>query len=144
MKENSHFQKKVLKWTTRIILICYIGVIIMEDVKYVDLYISNSEPTLPRHIIIFEDLIQFLQAYMLCVIGIKLIRRLKEYHPEFYDDNRKKLIMAVVGMTLPLGIKTIHNLCKTFIDEYNEYIHNNYAYYKLFYSVICDFIPLFF
>ena len=31
MKENSHYWKKVLSWVTRMILVLYVAIIVMED-----------------------------------------------------------------------------------------------------------------
>ena len=91
-----------------------------------------------------EDVIQFIQAVCLAIVGVKLIQRLKEYFPDFYDDNRKKLIISVFGMTFPLSIKAIHNFSRSVYSPYNEFVVKYYSEEHFIYNVICEIIPVFF
>ena len=77
-------------------------------------------------------------------VGYKLINRLKEYFPEFYEENKKKLILSVIGMTVPLGLKSIHNLSISLFKAYDDLMFSRYGPEHLIYNIVLVMTPAYF
>ena len=71
-----------------------------------------------------------------------ILRRLKKYFKEFYDENKNMIIFATMGLTISLLIRGIIDNLRYFSVEVNKHIIENENIYNAFLLVFCDIIPI--
>ena len=81
------------------------------------------------------------------VTSYKIIQRLKAYFPEFYQQYRRKLFWATIGLSVPMTLRCTYELVSflqpsesemnTFLDEHEIAVNGIYL-------VFFDFFPILF
>jgi hypothetical protein len=68
--------------------------------------------------------------------------RLKRYFREFYNENRKMLILATVGLSFPLILRGFFDLMRSYNHGAEGFISKNIAFYDTLLFLIGDVIPI--
>ena len=83
------------------------------------------------------------QAAIFQVIGYKLCRRLDIYFSEYYIENRCKIILAILGLIIPLYLRAFYNLAiyQLNYDLFDSIKENRPLIYYILEFLVFVFIP---
>ena len=108
-------------------IVGFFGVIIVKSLKKPDYKYSGV-------VLIISGYMFIMLGVAFAVIGVQIINALKIHFRQFYQDNKKVLIIATLGLSLPLVSRGAINLGR----GYNLYgieksiLDNNIVYDSLF------------
>ena len=51
------------------------------------------------------------------VISVKIYKRLEEFHYDYFEENKRKITIATLGLTLPIFLRSVWDLSKIFIGK---------------------------
>jgi len=79
------------------------------------------------------------------VIGIILIRKLKNAFKLFYEEFRTVMLAATYFLTVPLTFRAVFDGIKIISPDFLEYINESYfrnSLYNLFFFVFTTYLPI--
>jgi hypothetical protein len=81
-------------------------------------------------------------ALAFAVTGFFSISKLKRYFPDFYSQNSKMLLFAVMGLSISLFIRGVLDTLRWFSLSFNLFVTRYMNVYNSCSLVLCDIVPL--
>lgn len=81
-------------------------------------------------------------AIVYAVTSIKILRRLQKYFPSFYVQNRKMLISATIGLTLPLLFRGLIDNMRGIDNRFDDHVDIHQAKYNTILFIFGDLFPI--
>lgn len=84
----------------------------------------------------------FVLSLAFLMFGYMLISRLKKHFKEFHDENRKLLVFATIGLSVPLFLRSIYDLLYISSDAFVTLLSKDEFLTNTSIFVVCDCIPM--
>lgn len=76
------------------------------------------------------------------ITGCFILRRLKIYFPQFYDENRKMIVIATYALTFTICLRGIVDLLNYYCMAFDDFTNNHVMIYNCFVLIFCDMVPI--
>jgi multisubunit Na+/H+ antiporter MnhG subunit len=76
------------------------------------------------------------------ISGTLTLIRLNKYFSEFYKENKKILIFATLGLSLPVLLRGSLNFIRGISESFESWIDNHQSTYNISFYFMCDLFPL--
>ena len=84
----------------------------------------------------------FFLSLSFSIISYKILDRLRKDFPSFYQSNRCTIILANIGLTVPLLVRGTIDIMRGFSTDFEEHVWYHQAKYNIFLFVCGDLIPI--
>jgi hypothetical protein len=91
---------------------------------------------------IITSVLFFVIAFFFGFYGFRICLKLSDVFPEFYGQNKVKLVVATVGLSLSTGLRGIFDLIRVVNPDFNQFIISKSGPVDFLVLIFLDFIPL--
>jgi hypothetical protein len=89
--------------------------------------------------VLFTGIMYLTLGISFTVVSLEIIKELKKHFSDFYDQIRFKLIVAALGLTLPMLLRgSIDTASNYWGEAFDRWTDVNENYYNLFVKIFCN------
>ena len=108
---------------------------------------ENGEKTvkIERIKLVVLETIFIIPIVLFAITGVLIIRRLRKYFCDFYQQFHCQLVLVTIGLTIPLTLRSIYDLVFQMPSTYlTEYLDKYEVLFNLINVFFLDFLPIVF
>ena len=128
---------KIVNWSALIIIVGNLGLAFYGVIRILFICSKCLNKTLLITGIEFSIL-----ASAFGIVGFMILRRLRKYFREFYNQNYKMIMMATMGLFAPLLLRGVIDSERYYNKKFDDRLNANENISNFLLFIFCDVIPI--